>query len=111
MDENDAANALDQPVNWIAVAVVQGMIQGEILVGRLRASGIPAWLSYESAGAAIGLTVGLLGRIEVMVPTDRHDEATELLFGTHNAPGSDEDILEDEDAARLEEDTDDDGDA
>lgn len=81
MDETEQSNALHSPADWVVVAEVQGMAEGEILAGRLRTAGIPAWISRESAGTAIAVSVGALGRIEVLVPADRFDEAATLLFG------------------------------
>jgi hypothetical protein len=71
----------DTPADWVVIAKARGPIEADILVGRLRTAGIPAWVSRESAGAAIGLTVGMLGRAEVVVPATYHKRATELLFG------------------------------
>jgi L-aminopeptidase/D-esterase-like protein len=71
----------DPPVEWAVVASAHGMAEAEILLSSLRAADIPAWISRESAGVAIGLTVGLLGRIEVVVPIAYYEQALELLAG------------------------------
>ncbi|GAB4445671.1 MAG: hypothetical protein M5R40_04790 [Anaerolineae bacterium] len=106
---DDKPFSLDRPADWAVVAQVMGLTEGEILVGRLRTAGIPATVTYESAGRAIGLAMGPLGRIEVIVPTERYEEAMDLLFGE----GEDVDAdawLEDGDSEPPEE-ADDGGDA
>lgn len=45
----------------------------------LQAHAIEVWLSGESAGSAIGLSVGRLGRIELMVRRSDLERAQEIL--------------------------------
>ncbi len=66
-----------------------GLLQAQVIKGRLEASGIPALLDYESVGPTIGITIDGLGEVRVMVPLDRADEARELI-----APSIDEDAAE-----------------
>jgi hypothetical protein len=40
---------------------------------------IPAILSQESAGLAMGLTVGSLGEVKVFVPAEKVEEARKIL--------------------------------
>lgn len=63
----------------IAITSVAGMAEAEILRGMLEARGIPVWLSHESAGTAIGLAVGRLGRVDVFVLERDQAKATGLL--------------------------------
>lgn len=66
-------------VRWEQVAKTPGLTPAEIMVGRLRAEGIPAVAWQEGAGVALGLTVGLLGEGHVMVPEEYADRAREIL--------------------------------
>jgi len=61
------------------VTRVYGAFKAEILRGLLESYGIPAVLSHESAGTAIGLTVGLLGEVEILVPANQLDAAREII--------------------------------
>ena len=53
--------------DWIAVAETAGRLEAEILKGMLEFIGLHVRLSQESAGATYGLSVGPLGRVELMV--------------------------------------------
>ena len=67
-----------------------GMLQAEAIKGRLEASGIPAVLDFESIGQTLGIAVDGLGEVRVLVPTERADEARELL----QVSSEDEDVNE-----------------
>jgi len=56
-----------------------GLLQAEVIKGRLESAGIPALLDYESAGRVIGITVNGLGEVRVLVPDERAEDALELL--------------------------------
>ncbi len=53
---------------WVKIYETYGTMDAELLVGRLHAEGIPARYWAESAGRALGLTVGKLGSAYVEVP-------------------------------------------
>lgn len=57
-----------------------GLLQAEIIAGRLRSAGIPVWIWQEGAGKAHGLIVGSLGVGHVMVPSSQLQEAAEILL-------------------------------
>jgi hypothetical protein len=63
----------------VVVYTTSGPGPAEILRSVLAAAGIPAELSREGAGAAYGLTVGPLGRVDILVPAERAQEASALL--------------------------------
>lgn len=65
--------------NWEKIIVLAGDLQAEILRGLLEAQGIPARLSKEGAGKAIGLNVGPLGEIEILVPARLREAADKVL--------------------------------
>jgi len=54
-------------------------MEAQIIKGRLESEGIPALLSYESAGLVYGLTVDGLGEVKIMVPEHMASEAKEIL--------------------------------
>ncbi len=64
---------------------VLGSMQGEIIRGRLEASGIPAMLDAEST--ILPFSVPDMGEVRILVPTERAEEARELL----GAEGGEED--------------------
>ena len=63
----------------VVVYVSQGPLAAEVCKAKLEAEGIPVRLRYESIGRVIGLTVDGLGKVEVLVPAERADEARALL--------------------------------
>jgi hypothetical protein len=54
-------------------------LEAQIIKGRLESEGIPALLSYESAGLVYGITVDGLGEVKIMVPLNLAEEAREIL--------------------------------
>ena len=69
-----------------------GLMQAEIIKGRLESAGIPVMLDYESLGRVMGITVDGLGEVRILVPEGRADEAKELL----TASADDEQVAEEE---------------
>ena len=61
-----------------------GMMEAEVVKGRLESSGIPAALDAESS--MLPFTVANMGEVRILVQTERAEEARELL-----GAGSDED--------------------
>jgi hypothetical protein len=70
--------------NWEVVDEVAGELQAEILRGLLEAQGIHVWLSQEGAGKAIGLTLPVLGTVQVMVPTQEVQRARAILEASYS---------------------------
>ena len=64
---------------WEVVDEVNGDLQAEILRGLLEANGIPVFLSKEGAGHVYAVNIGPLGRVEILVPNERFDQARLLL--------------------------------
>jgi hypothetical protein len=75
----------------VEVCVTSGLLQAEIIKGKLEANDIPALLEYESLGPVMGLTVDGLGQVRVLVPEDKVETARMLLEETE-----DDDIPADE---------------
>ncbi len=69
-----------------------GLMQAEIIKGRLESAGIPVMLDYESLGRVMGITVDGLGEVRILVPDERADEAKELLA----ASADDEQVTEED---------------
>ena len=68
-----------------------GLMQAEIIKGRLESAGIPVMLDYESLGRVMGITVDGLGEVRILVPDERADEAKELLTAS-----ADDEVMEEE---------------
>lgn len=68
----------DEPVRWLTVATAMGEAEASLIVGRLENEGIPARISQEAAGHALGLTVGLF-QIRVVVPEEVYQQALDVL--------------------------------
>jgi Putative prokaryotic signal transducing protein len=67
------------PHELVSVGTADGQVEAEIVKGLLTANGVEVWLSQESAGTALGLTVGALGEVEIMVRAEQAEEARSLL--------------------------------
>jgi hypothetical protein len=57
----------------------QGMLEAEVIKGKLEAAGIPVLLKYQSTGLVFGLTVGGEGRVDIQVPEELGDQAEALI--------------------------------
>ena len=68
----------DEPVKWVPVATAMGHIEANLIAGRLQSEGIPARISQEAAGAALGLTIGMF-QIRVLVPEAMAQQALLIL--------------------------------
>jgi hypothetical protein len=64
---------------WEIVDVVNGEFQAQLLRGLLESQGILVQLSQEGAGRAYGLSIGALGEVQILVPTDSKDLAEQIL--------------------------------
>ncbi len=64
---------------WEKVTVVTGELQAEIIRGMLEAQDIEVLLFQEGAGKVFSLSVGPLGEVEIMVPADKKDEASQII--------------------------------
>ena len=69
-----------------AVYVASGQWEARVVQARLEAAGIPSFLSYESMGPVIGVTVDGLGEVRVMVPRSLAPQARDLLQETPEPP-------------------------
>lgn len=63
----------------VEVLVTSGLLQAEIIKGKLESNDIPVLLQYESLGPVMGLTVDGLGQVRVLVPEEKAEIARILL--------------------------------
>jgi hypothetical protein len=63
----------------VEICVTSGLLQAEVIKGKLEVNDIPVLLEYESLGPVMGLTVDGLGEVRVLVPEDKADVARALL--------------------------------
>lgn len=61
------------------VYVADGMLEAESVKILLESFGITAFVNQESAGTTYGLTVGILGEVDVIVPLTQVDEAKQII--------------------------------
>jgi hypothetical protein len=66
--------------NWIIVCRAAGMVNAQIILGRLQTDGIPARLQYEAIGVlSCALDIDGLGEVQIFVPESSADQAREVL--------------------------------
>ena len=78
--------------NLAEVCVTSGLLQAEIIKGKLESNDIPVLLEYESLGPVMGLTLDGLGQVRVLVPEDKLEMAQALV----------DDVEEDDDISSVE---------
>lgn len=71
--------------NWTIVFYASGMIEAEIVSGRLNAENIPSKLEYEAIGQLYALTMDGLGEVRVLVPNDFEQRARQALSEFYQA--------------------------
>ncbi|WP_322807902.1 putative signal transducing protein [Thermanaerothrix sp.] len=67
------------PPAYEEVYRANGRLHADIIRGFLEAAGFTVLLYQESAGAVYGLTVGPLGEVRILVPSEQAAEARALL--------------------------------
>jgi len=80
------------------VYVANGKLEAESIKILLESFGITAYINQEAAGSVYGLTVGMLGEVEVCVALDQVNEAQKIIEAMNNGKlevnGEDESQLE-----------------
>jgi hypothetical protein len=74
----------EQP-GLVEVCVTSGLLQAEIIKGKLESNGIPVLLQYESLGPVMGLTLDGLGQVRLLVREEQVESARALLEETAEA--------------------------
>lgn len=80
----------EEEIRWVTVAETYGITPATIIVGRLRAEGIPARAWQEGAGQATGIFIGKLGTGYVVVPEEYEAQALEILAVEYDVDDWDE---------------------
>lgn len=70
--------------HWEAIATASGMIQANIIRGRLESQGIATRLRYEAVGSIYAVTVDGLGEVRILVPSADSERARELLSRSYD---------------------------
>lgn len=87
--------------NMEHIYTANGQLDAEMIRIFLESHGIKAELFRESVGSVYGLTVGPLGEVKIFAPAEQAADAAEILkdmeAGKYEAPGQDEDRVEDDD--------------
>lgn len=65
--------------HWEVAGEVAGDLKAELLRGLLEAQGIRVWLSQEGAGRAYGFSLGKLGKVQILVPSDSIEKARGII--------------------------------
>ncbi len=76
---------MNEPV-FVTVYNSQGMLQAQVIRGKLESAGVPVFLKYEAIGQVFGLTVDGLGLVQVQVPAEWQEAAEALLTEDEGAP-------------------------
>ncbi len=71
--------ASDESRPTAVVRTVGGELEAEAIRTALESAGIPVHIKMESVARLIAVTVDGLGKVEVLVPPDRLDEARDIL--------------------------------
>ena len=66
-------------MDFIKVYTAAGELDAEMVKGFLEAQGIKVLLVQESIGRTYGLTVGMLGEVQLLVPNDQAEEARNII--------------------------------
>lgn len=88
---------------WEVLDEVGFGIPAEVILGLLESQGIHALLSQEGAGKAYGLTLGALGRVQILVKTSEMEKARLVLDAFYKGEYSDMDFEEDEEENKEDE--------
>ncbi|KPK88549.1 MAG: hypothetical protein AMJ88_18835 [Anaerolineae bacterium SM23_ 63] len=64
---------------FVEVDIVMGRHIADLIRSLLEANGIPTELSQESVGAVTGFTVGPMGEVRILVPSDKVEDARKLI--------------------------------
>lgn len=82
---------------WAVVEEVAGAFQADIIKGLLVAQGIPVHISKPGAGTAIGLTVGSLGRVQILVPASELEHAEQVVTDYYAGEYQDQQLVDTQD--------------
>lgn len=72
----------DEPEEWVTAISVFTIVEAQMALARLADEGIPARSRQDSAHGAVAVTVGIFGRIDILVPRPLLEEARTVLQET-----------------------------
>lgn len=78
----------DHP-DWMVVYMTNDHTDAHIIAGRLQHEGIPHYVHSQPGMSAMGITIGMMGAIQVLVKPEDYDDALDILF-----PNDDDDAPE-----------------
>ncbi len=81
----------------VKIYTAAGELDAEMVKGFLEAQGIKVMLVQESIGRTYGLTVGMLGEVQLLVPNDQAEEAKKLIEEMENGSFEDTEFPSEED--------------
>jgi hypothetical protein len=64
---------------YVSIVTVSGRLEAEFIRSFLNADGIECELSQESAGSVFGLSVGILGAVDILVPFSKAGRARRMV--------------------------------
>lgn len=70
---------MENETELIALMVVDGMMEAEIIKSKLDNFEIPCMLKFEAVGRLLGITSDGLGKVQIMIPPDYLEKAKEIL--------------------------------
>lgn len=82
---------------YVSVYTANGKLDAEMIKAFLESKGIQVLTSQESAGTAMGLTVGQLGEVDILVPIQEETRAREIFADMENGKFELDSVDEDED--------------
>lgn len=75
--------------------VVDGLMEAEIIRAKLENFSIPCMLKFESVGRLLAISMNGLGKVRIMVPAERLEEARELMAADTGGPDENTDSVQD----------------
>lgn len=63
----------------VSIYSAAGLLEADMLKAFLEAQGLQVVLNQESVGRTLGLSAGILGRVDVLVPHDQVSDAKALI--------------------------------
>ena len=81
---------------WAVVDEVDGPFHADMIRGLLEAQGISVLVSKPGAGVAIGITLGLLGRVQILVPSGDLERARQVVSDYYAGAYKDQELIDPE---------------
>ena len=80
--------------DWTVVDEVAGSFQADVIEWLLKAQEIPVLVSKPGAGVAIGVTLGSLGRVQILVPNSELERARQVVEDYYSGAFGDMDLAD-----------------